>query len=262
VTTEPTNNENAAPAAEDSVSRRGFVKGAAAAVGAFIALDAIGGVSLAAGREPKSTPNAQGVIYPDPSLCIGCLTCEVICSRVHKEAGLSDVPRIRIFNDANVKVDPEVLRAYPDRGSFHQEPCLQCPTAECLYVCPVNAFRVEERTGARFIREDVCVSCGRCAEACPFPISGEQNATNQLHLGQQTRITYDPAKDTFTKCDLCYWRAEGPACVERCPVNIRTRQGILKVDRMCLDAPASDKPTWDKLRTFQTFDTSPARNRA
>ena len=262
MTDESSDTQTTPPGQDDTVSRRGFVKGAGVAVGAFIALGAIGGVGLAAGREPQQTPISQGVIYPDPTLCIGCLTCEVICSRVHKDVGLSDVPRIRIFNDSSVQVDPEVLRAYPDRGSFHQEPCLQCPTAECLYVCPVNALRVEERTGARIIREDVCVSCNRCAEACPFPISGEQNATNQLDLGQHTRITYDPAKDTFTKCDLCYWRAEGPACVERCPVNIRTRQGILRVDRLCLDAPASDEATWDKLRSFQTFEGSPAMNKA
>jgi Fe-S-cluster-containing dehydrogenase component len=252
-----------------SATRRNVLKGATA-VGAFIALEAIGGVSLAAGSAPKQTPVASGVIYPDPSLCIGCLTCEVICSRVHKEQGMSDIPRIRIFNDPNVKVDPAVQAAYPDRGSFHQEPCLQCPTAECLYVCPVNALRVEPTSGARIIREDVCVSCNRCAEACPFPVSGEENATNALKIGQQTRISYDPVKDTFSKCDLCYWRdgnqtglaGQGPACVQQCPVNIRIKQGILKSDRMCLDAPTSDKATWDKLRAFQTFSGSPAEGKA
>jgi Fe-S-cluster-containing hydrogenase component 2 len=247
----------------DGTTRRQVLKGAGAAVGAFIALDAIGGVTLAAGAAPKTTPTANGVIFPDPTLCIGCLTCEVICSRVHKDAGLSDLPRIRIFNDPNVKVDPAIQEAYPNRGSFHQEPCLQCPTAECLYVCPVNALRVEPNTGARIIREDVCVSCNRCAEACPFPVSGEQNATNQLTLGQMTRISYDPQMDTFTKCDLCYWREAGPACAERCPVNIRIRQGVLKSDRMCLEVPqTNDRDTWNKLRAFQTFEGSPSVNKA
>jgi Fe-S-cluster-containing hydrogenase component 2 len=250
------------PATDGGATRRNVLKGAGAAVGAFIALDAIGGVSLAAGRAPKETPLANGVIYPDPTLCIGCLTCEVICSQVHKQNGMSDLPRIRIYNDANVKVDDEVLRAYPNRGSFHQEPCLQCPTAECLYVCPVNAVRVEPTSGARIIREDVCVSCNRCAEACIFPSSSETGATNQMVLHQESRISYDPAKDAFTKCDLCYWREGGPACVERCPVNIRIRQGILPVDqgRLCLDLPkVQDKPTWDQLRVQQTFGGAPAQ---
>jgi Fe-S-cluster-containing hydrogenase component 2 len=133
-----------------------------------------------------------------------------------------------------------------------------------LYVCPVDAFQVEPRTGARFIREDVCVSCGRCSESCPFPISdhSEKTAANQLRLGQATRITYDPSIDAYTKCDLCYWRAEGPACAEACPINVRIRQGVLKSDRMCLDVPRSDHATWSRLRASQTFDDSPAKGKA
>src|SRR6266542_3869483 len=138
--------------ADGATSRRNVLKGSVA-VGAFIALDAIGGVALAAGGAPKPTPTANGVIYPDPSLCIGCLTCEVICSRVHKEAGLSDIPRIRIFNDAEVKVDPEVLAAYPGRGSFHQERVSSArPPSACMSVrsmrCESNQ-RVARASSAR-----------------------------------------------------------------------------------------------------------------
>ncbi|SRR5579884_694581 len=246
--------------AAEPVTRRGFVKGAVAAGAAFVALDAFGGVTIALGASPKQTPEANGVIYPDPSLCIGCLTCEVICSQVHREQGLSDVPRIRIYNDPTVRVDPAVQEAYPNRGSFRQQPCLQCPTAECLYVCPVNALRIEPKTGARYIAEDACVTCGRCANACPFTTSPETAATNELKFGQMTRISYDAKKGTFAKCDLCYWREGGPACVERCPVNVRIKQGIINVEpgRMCLSAPKADKANWNKLREFQTVAGSPA----
>ncbi|HLQ05297.1 MAG TPA: 4Fe-4S dicluster domain-containing protein [Verrucomicrobiae bacterium] len=257
------------PAADDArpegpeVSRRGLLMSAAPIV-AFIALEAIGGLGASKPNGPIQVKGAEGVIYPDPTLCIGCLTCEVRCSQVHKAQGLSDVPRIRIFNDPATKVDPVVQAAYPDRGKFHQEPCLQCPTAECLYVCPVDALQVDPKTGARFINEDKCVTCGRCNEACIFPVSSETTATNQLVFNQHSRITYDPDKDVFAKCDLCYWREGGPACVESCPINVRIRQGIIKVEsgRMCLAAPASTPETWDKLRAFQTFEGSPAQGKA
>ena len=246
---------------QPEVSRRDLLKTAAPIV-AFIALEAIGGAGVASGAAPRATDISKGVIFPDPTLCIGCLTCEVICSKVHKEQGLSDVPRIRIFNDPAVKVAPVIQQAYPDRGSFHQEPCLQCPTAECQHVCPVDAIQVEPRTGARVLHEEVCVSCGRCNEACPFPVSPETEATNQLTLNQRSRITYDPVKDTFAKCDLCFWRAEGPACVQSCPVNVRIRQGIIKSATLCLDAPPADRATWGRLREFQTFEGSPAKGKA
>src|SRR5688572_365102 len=76
------------------LSRRQLLRGAAPVV-AFVALEAIGGLGVAKGASPSETKQAEGVIFPDPSLCIGCLTCEVICSTVHREQGLSDVPRIR-----------------------------------------------------------------------------------------------------------------------------------------------------------------------
>ncbi|MDP9253094.1 MAG: hypothetical protein M3O80_08810 [Chloroflexota bacterium] len=52
--------------------------------------------------------------------------------------------------------------------------------------------------------------------------------------------------------------------MERCPVNIRIRQGIIKTEpgRLCLDAPAATKDTWNKLRAFQTFEGSPAQGKA
>ena len=53
----------------------------------------------------------------------------------------------------------------------------------------------------------------------------------------------------------------GPACVERCPVNIRIKQGLLKSDKMCLSEPKADKETWNQLRSFQTFAGSPAQGK-
>ncbi len=252
-----TGSQASADQTSPEVGRRGFLKGAAA-LGAGVGVQAIGLVNIGAWKNLQPQKLSEGVIFPDPSLCIGCLTCEVRCSSEHKKVGLAAIPRIRIFNEPSTKVDPEVERNYPGRGSFLQEPCLQCPTAECVHVCPVDAFKIEERTGARFIDEDVCVSCGRCAQACPFPISPESQATNALTFAQQTRITYDADADAFAKCDMCYWRAEGPACVEACPVNVRIKQGIIKSDHLCLDAPKADEQTWNRLKGFQTFEGSPA----
>lgn len=227
------------------LSRREFIKQAGAGVFALASVG-MGGINLLHQPAAAELPLSSGVITPDPSLCIGCLTCEVICSRVHREQGLSDVPRIRIFNDATTVLDPALLEAYGDRGHYHQSPCLMCPDAPCHNVCPADALPVEATTGARVIDEAKCIACGRCAAACPFPVFPESEATNGELLGQRTRITYDPAKNVYSKCDLCYWRSGGPACVERCPVNIRIRQGLVKSDRLCLDAPAATREHWQQ----------------
>ncbi len=235
------------------ISRREFLATTASGV---VALSAVGLTGFDFFKMPVSPidRDSSGVIFPDPTLCIGCLTCEVACSDAHKKVGMSAVPRIRIFNEPAIKVDPEILSNYPGRGSFFEHVCLQCPDAPCLPVCPVNALRVEPKTGARIIDEKTCIACGRCVEACPFETRGEKVATNQLKFGQTTRITYDPAKNVFTKCDLCFFRPEGPACIEKCPINIRIKQGIVKVapGRMCLDLPKADKAHFLKLKEEQT----------
>ncbi len=233
------------------VSRREFL--ATAATG-FVALSAIGIGGLGF-LQPRALPinrESSGVIFPDPSLCIGCLTCEVACTDAHKKAGLSSVSRIRIFNEPQTKVNPEIIKNYPDRGTFFQHVCLQCPESPCLPVCPVNALHVEPKTGARVINEQACIACGRCAEGCPFEVRSEKVAVNQTPNGQKTRITYDPQKNVYTKCDLCYFREEGPACVQKCPVNIRIKQGIVASDHLCLEMPKSDRAHFIQLRDQQT----------
>ena len=215
-------------------SRRQFLKqatGAAVSV-AFLGL----GVPGLLGKDSfPAIAEAGGAIAVDPSLCIGCLTCEVACSDVHRDAGLSDLPRIRIYNLDSVRVNPEVIRAFGDRGRFAQQVCLQCPDAPCLPVCPVDALQVDSETGARVINRDTCIDCGKCEKSCIFPTLDEALATGQQTLGQRSRITRDERLDVYTKCDLCYFREEGPACVELCPVNIRINQKQLASDVLCLD---------------------------
>lgn len=226
------------------LSRREFIKQAGVGVVALAAAS-VGFANLGRKIPTHELQVSSGVIMPDPTLCIGCLTCEVICSKVHREQGLSDVPRIRIYDNKNTKIDQVIIDEYGDRGQYHQTPCLQCPDAPCLFVCPADSLVVEPTSGARIINEDKCIACGRCATACAFPTISESEATGREVLGQRSRITYDPVKDVYTKCDLCYWRPEGPACIESCPINVRIRQGILQSDNMCLSLPEADREHWE-----------------
>ncbi len=237
------------------LSRREFLATAASGV---VALGAVGLGGLDWLKSPVLPIDRQsaGVIFPDPTLCIGCLTCEVQCTDVHRKAGMAGIARIRIFNEPATKLDPEILKNYPGRGTFIQQPCLQCPDAPCVAVCPVNALHVETKTGARVIDEKACIACGRCAEACAFPVRSETVATNETVYGQKTRIVYDPQKNVFAKCDLCYFRPEGPACVDKCPVNIRIKQGIVKSDHLCLELPPSDPAQFQKMKEQQTVKSS------
>jgi len=240
------------PPPSPPLDRRTFLK-QTGAVAASAALVGLGVAGLVAGPAFPAIAEAGGVIMPDPGLCIGCLTCEVACSDVHREAGLSDIPRIRIYNRADVRVQPQIIASFGERGHFFQHVCVQCPDAPCLPVCPVDAVQVEPRTGARIIDPKTCIACGKCEQACIFSTPDESEATGSQRFGQRTRITYDERRNVFAKCDMCYFREEGPACIEQCPVNIRINEGLVKSDVMCLDVLTPvNAQNFRRLREQQT----------
>src|SRR6185369_4577004 len=95
--------DNGGDSSGQDVSRRNFLKQAGAAVAA-VAFVGIGAPGVLKGPAFPTIGEAKGMIAVEPSLCIGCLTCEVACSDVHREAGLSAMPRIRIYDVDSVKV--------------------------------------------------------------------------------------------------------------------------------------------------------------
>jgi hydrogenase-4 component A len=234
------------------ISRRDFLK-QAGVIGASVALVGIGVPGVLTEPSFPTIGEAKGLIMPDPSLCIGCLTCEIACSDVHREVGLSDVPRIRIYNLDDVQVNPEVVRSFGNRGRFYQQVCLQCPDAPCLPVCPVDAIQVESDTGARVIDRDTCIACGKCEKACIFPTLDEALATGSDRYDQRSRITHDDRLNVFAKCDMCYFREEGPACIQQCPVNIRINEKLIQSDVLCLDLlEPVNQANFERMREQQT----------
>ena len=233
-------------------SRRAFLRKTGAAV-AGVAFVGVGFAETFKGVAFPSIAQASGVIMPNPSLCIGCLTCEISCSEVHKAAGLSDIARIRVYRRESVVVDPNVIANFGMRGKFFQNVCVQCPDAPCVAVCPPKALSVDPKTGARVIDPNTCIACGKCEQACLFPTPPESQAVAPEQVGQKARIIYDKAKNVFTKCDLCSFRDAGPACIERCPVNIAITQGKVKSDTMCLSLlQPENQANFAKMKDQQT----------
>ena len=88
--------------------RRKFLGGLAATLGGAFAL--LGAAKLPAAAAHELPPVSEGVIYPDPALCVGCGACEVSCGQVHEAAGLSGVPRIHIMIKDGATVGVQQLR--------------------------------------------------------------------------------------------------------------------------------------------------------
>jgi hydrogenase-4 component A len=152
------------------------------------------------------------------------------CVESHRQAGLQAYPRLYIVHT-------------PSIGTLPIQ-CRHCDEPACAAVCPVEA--IASRDDAVALNESLCIGCRLCALACPFGAiipGGTPIPANEFNVGQYnyTHSPYQPdplhlrefawqerlsplswtigQKAVAVKCDLCYFRPEGPACVSACPHN-------------------------------------------
>jgi len=122
-------------------------------------------------------------INVDYHKCVGCGTCEMVCSLSHENICSPELSRIRVFREEK-------------EGAHLPITCAGCEEAPCIKSCPVSAIFRSEISGAILITVEKCIGCRSCVRACPF---GHAN--------------YNPYSKKAFKCDLC----EGePKCVEYC----------------------------------------------
>ena len=203
--------------------------------------DAVATATVAAAAQMQS----KGVIVSDPSLCVGCLACEVNCSTWHASVGRSSLPRIRIVSDPSVKLAGKVASYLPGRAGNSPQTCKQCPTAWCQPNCPTTGLSIDPSTGNRYINEVDCIACGKCEVDCPVEFNG--TLAYKAQAISSKRVVYDPVKNVYNKCDLCRGREGGPICVERCPVNVAIRAGYIQSDHLALDVKPSTEEQWKRL---------------
>ena len=129
----------------------------------------------------------QKVLHLNADKCTGCLQCEMACSFENYGVYAPAKSRIKVFD-------------FHATGKKVPYTCTQCDEAWCLHACPVEAITIDRLSGAKVVSESTCVGCKVCTIACPFGT-----------------INYVQETGKVQKCDLCFDRAEGPACVEACP---------------------------------------------
>lgn len=145
--------------------------------------------SISRDREVKALPPRRPLVF-SPDWCRACRACEVACSIAKEGEARPALARMNLHYDEFEPVAPITATL-----------CFQCEDAACLEDCPVEAISRDGRSGALVIDEGECTGCMACEAACPWGVP-----------------KYHPEKGVAIKCDLCQGRAEGPACVEACPL--------------------------------------------
>jgi Fe-S-cluster-containing dehydrogenase component len=85
--------------------------------------------------------------------------------------------------------------------------CQHCVNPPCLDACQDGAMSLS-KSGVVVVNELVCTGCMRCVKACAFS-------------PPRINMVRSRSKETrgARKCDLCSGRADGPACIQWCPVK-------------------------------------------
>lgn len=145
----------------------------------------------------QNTPKferALGFVTVDATKCMGCHSCEAVCSLYHfKKSGI-ELSNIRIVKDwykpkSSIDVEFGVLT------------CRQCHKPKCVLACKESALYIDPETGARVVDKEKCVGCGMCIEACIF-------SPARIYMNEEEGVAF--------KCDLC---GGDPQCVEICPAG-------------------------------------------
>lgn len=141
-------------------------------------------------------------VLVDPSLCLGCRSCELACALAHSMTkDLLSVVRSGEKPEHRINVEAYGRKAVP----VH---CNHCENAPCMLACPTGAIHREGETGPVLVDNVRCIGCKMCVQACPFGV-----------------LTMSASGKGVLKCDLCVERlAEGqdPACVAACPTKALT----------------------------------------
>jgi anaerobic carbon-monoxide dehydrogenase iron sulfur subunit len=116
--------------------------------------------------------------------CTGCRICEAMCSFAHG-SGLNPIrARLRILREDEYGRDLPAI-------------CHHCEDPPCAKACPSEAVFRDPETGAVLVREEECIGCLACVDACPHGA-----------------ISWDDERQAIVKCDLCRGH---PTCVASCP---------------------------------------------
>jgi len=130
------------------------------------------------------------------SKCTGCNLCVTACVGAHGD---------RQFGRRQARLGIEPIRLGHHKVSY----CTLCK--KCIDICPEDALRWHEVTGAVQLLPDKCTACGKCVDICPTHVIVKSDAP-VVEVGRD--LPWLPVI-----CDLC---GGDPACARICPTEAIT----------------------------------------
>jgi Fe-S-cluster-containing hydrogenase component 2/CRP-like cAMP-binding protein len=154
--------------------------------------------------------HGESVLLIDLSTCVQCDECVRGCSDAH-----GGTPRF-------------VREGERYRNWLIPTACYQCTDPTCMTECPTGAITRESDSLIVTINPHdhptrPCIGCHNCANRCPW---------GNIIMVEWGKDEGGKERDDATKCDLCYTREEGPACVQMCPHGSAVRVSFKDVENI------------------------------
>lgn len=194
--------------------------GAVIAAGSAVSAATLTGVAHA--EEAKVPPQAVGMLY-DATLCIGCQTCVVACTKANN---LTPDTRLDPLHQAPGDLNNHtktIIKLYKEGDgkefSFVKQQCMHCIDPACAAACMFGGLKKDAKTGVVAWNGKLCVGCRYCEVACPYNVP---------------KFRWEGFNPEIVKCEFCKDRlAQGlePACTTVCPkkaVIFGAREDLLK----------------------------------
>lgn len=159
-------------------------------------------------------------VLADPRKCVGCRACMAACLVKHFVPGDVPIPRLNVTDLGDGVTAPIV--------------CHHCEDAPCAAACPTGAlYHDGDRVG---VHMELCIGCRSCVVACPFGAVTVRERYREDEFGGE--VFSAGKRAVVVKCDRCYDRPGGPACVEAC-----TSDALMVVAQDGLNDNVQDKRT-------------------
>ena len=144
-------------------------------------------------------------VIADPGLCIGCQTCMAGCLLKHSVPGDVPKPRLNLITTLTISA-PSCATIVPTRPVWHRAP-------KARYTSMAPAWPSS--------RSAASVAAAACS---PVPMEPWRSSPRRARPSSAA-LRWKRSQASLVKCDLCYDREGGPACVEACPTG-----GLMVVD--------------------------------
>ena len=136
-------------------------------------------------------------VYPNKDFCIGCHICELACLTAHSKSKDLILAYTVERGQDGVASSKHV---HEGGATCVALSCRHCDEPSCVAACISGALQKDPESGRTVYDREKCVGCWSCLMACPFGA-----------------IARHPLEQKIVKCDLCFDRPGGPACVAACP---------------------------------------------